>query len=311
MVTCSAVFLKEDHFMASNNGSTEWRQIAQALGWFSIGLGLAQVIAPRQLARAIGVKERPILFRLLGMREIASGMGILGRNKQAGWVGSRVAGDLMDLGLLGAAAMINPKSRGKIAVAASAVAGVSVLDAVCTQKLATAGGNGIRVSRSVIIDRSAEELYEFWRNFENLPRFMPHLESVQVLDEKRSRWTAVGPLKVKLKWDAEIVEDRPGELIAWESLQGADVENSGTVRFERAPGGRGTVIRVKLEYNPPGGAAGAAAAKLFGQAPDQQLAIDLRQCKQLIETGEIARTEGQPAGRAKSTSTKYDTLVRH
>ena len=139
---------------------------------------------------------------------------------------------------------------------------------------------------------------------------MSHLESVQVLSPTRSHWVAKGPAGTQVEWDAEIITDMPNEVIAWRSLEGADVDNAGSVRFERAPGGRGTIVRVKMQYRPVGGTLGSAVAKLFGQAPEKQIKVDLYQFKQVIETGEVARTEGQPAGCSRSTSRKVDDLVQ-
>jgi uncharacterized membrane protein len=149
----------------------------------------------------------------------------------------------------------------------------------------------------VTIDKPADELYRLWRNFENLPRFMKHLKHVAVIDEKRSHWIASAPMGNSVEWDAEIVREEENRLIAWASVEGADVENSGFVRFQPAPAGRGTEVKVVIEYNPPGGAIAAGAAKLFGEAPEQQIADDLRRFKQFMEAGEIATTEGQPSGR--------------
>lgn len=146
--------------------------------------------------------------------------------------------------------------------------------------------------KSLIIDRTPEELYQFWRNFENLPNFMRHLESVRVTGEGRSHWVAKAPAGSSVEWDAEITEDRPNELIAWRSLEGADVDNSGSVHFVRAPGNRGTIVRVEINYNPPGGAIGAAIAKLFGEEPGQQAQESLRNLKQVMETGELVLSEG-------------------
>jgi uncharacterized membrane protein len=168
----------------------------------------------------------------------------------------------------------------------------------------------VRVHKAIIINRPAEELYAFWRKFENLPRFMLHLESVDTTSPERSHWVAKGPLGARVQWDAEVVEDRRGELIAWRSLPGADVDNTGTVRFEPAVGGRGTIVRVALEYKPPGGVVGAKVAKLLGESPEKQIPDDLRRFKQLMETGEIPTTEGQPAGRRSSTSKRYDKVAR-
>lgn len=155
----------------------------------------------------------------------------------------------------------------------------------------------IKVEKTVTIDKPADELYRYWRDFENLPRFMKHLKHVTVIDEKRSHWIASAPIGNSVEWDAEIVREEENRLIAWASVEGADVDNSGFVRFQPAPGGRGTEVKVVLEYNPPGGAVTAAAAKLFGEEPKQQIADDLRRFKQFMEAGEIATTEGQSSGR--------------
>lgn len=164
--------------------------------------------------------------------------------------------------------------------------------------VSVASGHGIKVEKSVTIDRSPEELYTFWRNFENLPRFMDHLESVRIMDEKRSHWVAKAPAGTTVEWDAEIYNEKPNEMIAWRSLEGADVDNAGSVHFERAAGERGTVVKVSLKYDPPGGIIGATVAKLFGEAPEQQIQEDLRRLKQVMEAGEIPTTEGQSSGRA-------------
>jgi uncharacterized membrane protein len=154
----------------------------------------------------------------------------------------------------------------------------------------------IRVEKTVTINRPASELYSFWHNFENLPRFMRHLESVTVLEGNRSHWVSKAPLDNRVEWDAEVVTDEPDHLIAWRSLDGADIENSGFVRFQPATGNRGTEVKVVMEYSPPGGALTAAIAKLFGEEPEQQIGDELARFKQLMEVGEIATTEGQPRG---------------
>nr|WP_230967826.1 SRPBCC family protein [Nostoc sp. WHI] len=155
----------------------------------------------------------------------------------------------------------------------------------------------IKVEKTVTINKSADELYRFWHNFENLPTFMKHLKSVRVSNEKRSHWIANAPLGNSVEWDADILEDRENEFISWASVEGADIDNSGFVRFQKAPGDRGTEVKVVLEYNPPGGALGSIVAKLFGEEPEQQIGDELHRFKMLMETGEIATTEGQPSGR--------------
>jgi len=161
-------------------------------------------------------------------------------------------------------------------------------------------GSGVKVEKSLTINREPAELYRFWRNFENLPRFMNHLESVKVTGENRSHWVAKAPAGTTVEWDAEVYNEKENELIAWRTLEGADVDSAGSVRFEPATNGQGTVVRVVLKYDPPGGAIGAAVAKLFGENPEQQIDEDLRRFRQLMETGEVATTEGQPSGRSAS-----------
>ncbi len=156
----------------------------------------------------------------------------------------------------------------------------------------------IKVEKTVTIQRSPEELYHFWHDFENLPRFMKHLKAVKVFDAKRSHWATTSPLGGSIEWDAEIVEEQQNEWIRWTSVEGADVANSGSVRFKPNSHNRGTVVKVITEYHPPAGAIGDAISKLFGEAPEQQLGDDLRRFKMIMETGEIATTEGQSKGRS-------------
>jgi uncharacterized membrane protein len=158
-------------------------------------------------------------------------------------------------------------------------------------------GKGIRVEKSVTINSSPEELYRFWRNFENLPRFMSHLKMVHVVDSKRSHWIAKGPAGSDAEWDAEIINEVPNELIGWRSVNGSRVDNAGSVHFTPATGARGTEVKVVLRYDPPAGIVGAAIARIFGEDPAHQVGEDLRRLKQLVETGELATIEEQPTGR--------------
>lgn len=148
----------------------------------------------------------------------------------------------------------------------------------------------IRVEKSIKIDKSPEELFRFWRNFENLPRFMNHLESVQILDDKRSHWVTAAPLGTHVEWDAEITDEQANKFMAWRSLEGSDVENSGSVHFNSKADGSSTEVTVTMEYNPPGGMAGVMFATIFGEDPDQQLQEDLYRLKQEIETHGILST---------------------
>lgn len=154
------------------------------------------------------------------------------------------------------------------------------------------------VHRSVTVNRPRSEVYAFWRNFENLPRFMKHLQEVTVSDGgRRSHWVTAAPLGQSVEWDAEIVEERPDELITWRSLPGAMIENSGRVTFRDAKGFGGTEVDVVLEYHPPLGSASIALARLFGEQPWQQVRDDLRRFKQVMETGEVPTTFAQTSGR--------------
>jgi len=170
------------------------------------------------------------------------------------------------------------------------------------------GGGGIEVERAMTINRPREEVYRYWRSLENLPLFMKHLEQVEPFDEKRSRWTARGPLDLKIEWDAEIYEERENELISWRSLPGAQVENSGTVRFTDAPGGRGTEVKIRLKYHPPGGSASAVVARLLGEEPGIQVLDDLRRFKEMLEAGEVANVTGQTSGRIGQVEEEREQL---
>jgi len=149
--------------------------------------------------------------------------------------------------------------------------------------------DGIKVTQSVIIDRSPGEVYRFWRNLENLPRFMEHVEKVEPIDNVRSRWVVKGPAGSEVEWTAKILADRENEVISWESLPGAEVQNAGSVWFEPVPNGR-TLVKVILRYYPPTGRLGDAVARVFGEAPDQQLAEDLRRLKETLELAVPATT---------------------
>lgn len=156
---------------------------------------------------------------------------------------------------------------------------------------------GITVEKSVTVRRSREELYRYWRSFENLPRIMAHLESVEVLDETRSHWVAKAPAGASVEWDAEIINDVPNELIGWRSIPDSGMANAGSVHFTEAPGDRGTKVRVRLRYDPKFGRVGAGVARLFGENPEQQLAGDLRRFKKAMEADQAPPVEDPSSGR--------------
>ena len=294
----------------SQEGNAE--QLARFLGWFSIGLGIAEIVAPRQLAGMIGVENKPGVFRLMGLREIGHGIAILSQEEPAGAVWSRVAGDMLDLALLGSQLDSDNPERKKTLAATMSVLGVAAVDLYTARSLSqqsngessgpgngsrssardlVQSGRGIKVKSAVTIGRPIGEVYGFWRNFENLPRFMSDLQSVQMLDERRSHWIAVGPANMRVEWDAETVEDRPEDLISWRSLPGGQVDTAGYVRFRQAPGNRGTEVAVEMRYDPPGGVVGASIAKLFGESGQEVVNRDLQAFKNVLETGEVVHSD--------------------
>lgn len=161
----------------------------------------------------------------------------------------------------------------------------------------TAHPEEVQITEAMTIERSQEELYSFWRDLENLPQFMRHLESVHNLDGSRSHWTARAPGGIgTISWDAEVTETRAFERIAWRSLPGAPISNTGTVLFREAPGGRGTEVQVTIAYSPPAGTIGAAAARMLNPALSRMIREDVRRFKSLMEAGEVPTVAGQPSG---------------
>jgi len=276
--------------------SSNAKKLARGLGWFSLGLGVTELFAPRFIAKISGISNKNTgLIRLYGLREIGSGIAIFLQEhpKEAVW--SRVAGDAIDLASLGKSFTSPAAKPGRLAFATANVMAVTALDLICASQL-TNGQSGIHAKATCIVNREPEEVYTFWRDFRNLPQFMSHLESVEELGEDRSEWTAKGPAGSTVTWRATIIADRPGESITWRSLENSDVDNAGAVRFERAPGGRGTIVKVNIQYAPPAGILGATVARFFGEEPNQQLDDDLRRFKQVMEIGEIVVSDATVLG---------------
>jgi uncharacterized membrane protein len=286
--------------IADEDRGTGGTRAADGLGYFSIALGLAEFVAPNTMSRLIGVRNPSgrshTTMRVMGAREIAAGVGILASEQPAKAVWARVAGDTIDLAFLGRT-MANPEnSRGRTLFATAIVLAVTALVVATARRLSQqpdtrvkrrAEQGRILTTRSITVNKPVEEVYAFWRNFENFPRFMRHLESVTLTGDRRSHWTAVAPAGRKVEWDAEMLEDRENEFISWRSLPGSDVYNAGAVAFMRAPGDRGTEVRVTLEYDPPFGKLGSKIAKLWREEPGQQIQDSLRHFKQVMETGEV------------------------
>jgi uncharacterized membrane protein len=276
--------------------------LAKALGWVSIGLGVPQLLRPDAVTRAAGVddgqKERAIA-RAVGVRELVHAAGLLSPRLRPRWVWTRVAGDAMDLAVLGRKLRHHDGRPVRRTVAATAaVAGITAVDVyIAVRSLRTApGATSVELTATTTVRKDRAEVYAFWRQLENLPSFMAHVEEVRTSGQ-RSHWKVSAPFGRSVEWDAEIVADEPGEWLSWRSTENAAVSNAGTVRFVPAPGGRGTEVHVELSYSVPGRKLGEALARWAGEEPRQQLDDDLRRFKQVMETGEVMRSEGAPWGK--------------
>jgi uncharacterized membrane protein len=290
--------------IADERRGTGGEGLADFLGYFSLGLGLAELVAPTLMSRLIGVKHPDdrtrSTMRLMGVREIGHGISILSKQQPTEALWGRVAGDALDLVLLGRTLANPDNDRGRTIFAAANVLAVTALDVMAAKQLSRQPETPvhedmrrgmIQVRKSTTVRQPVEEVYAFWRNFENLPRFMRHLVSVTETGDRRSHWIAKAPAGKTVEWDAETIEDRANEMISWRSLPGADVYNAGEVRFSPAPGNRGTEVRVMIEYHPPVGKLGSKVAMLFREEPGQQVQDDLRHFKQVMETGEIVLSD--------------------
>jgi uncharacterized membrane protein len=310
----------------SNRQTNRVEQLARGLGWFSIGLGLAEVAAPGSIARLTGLNGDATskTLQAFGTRKIANGLAILSQPDSSAWLWSRVAGDALDVSYLAGALGEEGADRRRIAGSMAAVLGVAALDLFAATRRNRAGSERkvrrarmVRVEKVITINRPIHEVYQFWRAFENLPQFMRHLQSVDMLAGGRSRWRAKAPAGFSVEWEAEILQDRECEWIAWRSIEGSEVQNSGSVRFKAAPGARGTEVRIQLQYSPPAGMFGRTIAKLFGEAPEQQIEEDLNRFKQLMEAGEISVSDGpglwgaaQPAAEGEGSAAVPEEVRR-
>jgi len=283
--------------------------LTRFLGWFSIGLGVCELVKPGAISRIAGSNNHKGLVRFYGAREVAAGVGILSSQNPGKWLWARVAGDVVDI-----ASIVKGSSNGVVSTGAlAAVAGVTALDIYCAQRasaLEKGGQQTERAEANLMINRSPQECYDFWRKLENFPRFVPQLRSVQETGEKTSRWMMALPQGPGLvEWDAEITEDSPGQRISWKSLPDTGVKVDGSVTFEPAAGQRGTIIRVQMDYEFPGSSIAAPLVRVLGMNPEQFAQKALHRFRQLLELGEVIETEGQPAGRRGST-TWLDAIAR-
>ncbi|TQM80003.1 putative membrane protein [Saccharothrix saharensis] len=292
----------------------EMQRRGRRLGWLSFALGVVQLAAPGVMRRLGGVDDSArsrAVVPVVGARELVHAAGLLTSRRKGTWAWTRVVGDAMDLTALGVAlAHRDGARRRRLVGVTGAVAGITALDlltAVQATREARTGsapaGQGLRKGGSVeltattTIRKPPSEVYAFWRDLENLPTFMAHLEQVRTTGDRTSHWSASAPFGKSVEWDAEITDETPGEKIVWRSTGEAAVPNAGTVRFTPAPDGVSTEVFVVLVYEIPGGAVGKAVAKYFGEEPHQQLDDDLRRFKQVVETGEVVRSDGAPWGK--------------
>ncbi len=285
-------------------------RLTRFLGWFSLGLGAAELLMPRTIAKIAGTRKHNGLVRFYGMRELAAGVGIFTQSNPAPWLWARVAGDVVDLASLvgGAKKGSRLASVGSIA----AVAGVTALDVLCAQKYSARAAEDeatAHAEASVLIAKSAEECYRFWRNLENLSRFIEPLRSVRALGGNSAHFVAQIPgMNTPLEWDGEITEDVPNQRISWRGSPMRGLTVIGSVMFEPAPGNRGTFVRAQMDFDHPGTSL-LPALRLTGKHPEQIMYKSLRRLKQLLEVGEVITTEGQPAGHRSST-TWLDAMAR-
>lgn len=265
----------------------------RALAWASIGLGLAQLAAPRRMSRLIGARPAPTTLRAVGAREIASGVGLLRGPVPTSWLNARLVGDAFDLSALALARTTNARRR---RIALAAVAGIAALDLFVRRTLPSPR---LRLHHALVINRPAATLYAFWRDPRNLPDVLKNIDEVMAIDERRWHWVARGPLDKRIAWDAEIVDDQPQQMIAWRAVPGSFINTEGAIWFEPLPNNRGTRVVLDMHFQAPGAILTDMLGKLTGDAPSQQVYEALRRFKQIMETGEVATTLGQASGQRK------------
>ncbi len=289
--------------------------LAKGLGWFSVALGLTELVAPRQVAKAIGIDpngKTALLTRAMGVREIAAGVGILLQPRRPIPVAARVVGDVIDLAMLGLAAATKKTSSARLAGAFAFVLGAAALDVIAARRTARSYKEAnATLLYSVTINKPPQEVYAFWRKLAQLPEFMDYLQSVEETGATTSHWVAKLPVGGTVAWDAAITDDRPGELIAWESVPGSAITMKGKVTFAVAPGRIATEVRVEMKIGGGGLRPSPLIAKLLAKP---QVKGDLRRFKQIMETGEVlfsdASRHDRPHPAQPSTTGKKAEFTR-
>jgi len=244
---------------------------------------------PRARSKRSGGESRQNVAKPERFGSVALGAALvtygIRRRDPAGLIAALLGGAFIQRGATGHCMVY--QAMGVSTGSADAVLDDTSRDDVTGRAATVNARKAVKVERSVTIEKPRAELFAFWRNFENLPRFMEHLVSVRVDSSTRSHWTAKAPAGQTVEWDAEIVNEVPDEIIAWKSVGEPDIRNAGAVNFSDAPAGRGTIVRVTVDYEPPAGKLGAMLSHFFSEEPDRQIREDLRKFKQLMETGEI------------------------
>lgn len=281
--------------------------MVRALGWFSIGLGVAEVAMPAQVGLLIGVRRGSGILRLYGLREIFVGVGLLTQQpagRPSRWLWARVAGDLLDIATVGAHNNSDNPDRERAVSATAALTAIALIDFASAQNASRIErerlvGNppGVAVG-ALTIDRSADDLYWLWKQPDARSRVLESMAKVSSTGDGSEHWQLTGPLGKTVEWDTRLTTDRPGEMVHWKTLNGVKTPYEGSLEFRPAPGDRGTEVIMRMQFDPPGGPLGEAMASLLKIVPDMAITKVLRRFKSLAETGEIPTTREQPAARA-------------
>lgn len=290
------------------NGQTT----ARFLGWFSVGLGLAEVVAPNAITRALGTRRRPGLVRTAyGLRELAVGAGLLTTRTPQPWVWARVAGDVLDLATLGAALGGRRSNRGAVGFALASVAAVTALDVRTALALGTENGtsgatekgappDAEEVRSSITIGRPPEEVYWAWRDPVTVATMLQPFARVHAESPELAHIQPRTPLGGALQWSWDVPDERPGEFMRFRSLEGSTVRNEGTATLRPTADGRGTHLEVHARYQAPGGPLGTKALAAFGLVPQKALDETLDRFRDLVESG---RTPTRPEERSAGART--------
>lgn len=277
------------------------QSLSQYLGWLSLGVGALELLAPAWVSRRAGfARTNNRAVQLSGLRQVATGVAILRNPTSPNPIWARVAGDAITLSILANGFSERDADKAMLSTSSLLVAGLTAVDIGCA--VGMYDGLGMehraphRIRETITINKSAEDLFRFWRSLNNLPSIMEYLQSVDVRDDKRSHWVAKPIRGVVLEWESEVTAEEPNRLIAWRSLPESQIQTEGSVRFEPLSGDRGTLVTVDMQFDVPS-RFGRLFRPLASRLTEAATRRDLRRFKQLMETGEISTTAGQSSGR--------------